>query len=70
MQRSDDELNAVRLCPGRDRHVNIALIRRSVCCMLITATLSLLVRRVRRAGEKRQTLSGFNLLAVVTHIIR
>lgn len=58
MQRSDDELNAVRLCPGRDRHINIALIQRSVCCMLITTVLALIVRRVRRAGETRQTPKG------------
>ncbi len=41
VQRSDDELNAVCLCPGRDHHINIALIQCSVCCMLITATLCL-----------------------------
>lgn len=41
VQRSDDELNAVCLCPGRDHHINIVLIQRSVCCMLITTTLSL-----------------------------
>ncbi len=41
VQRSDDELNAVCLCPGRDHHINIALIQHSVCCMLITATVFL-----------------------------
>ena len=41
MQKSDDELNAVCLCPGRDHHINIARIQRSVCCMLISATLPL-----------------------------
>lgn len=41
MQRSDDELNAVCLCPGRDHHINIALIQCSVCCILITTMRSL-----------------------------
>lgn len=27
VQKSDDELNAVCLCPGRDHHINIALIQ-------------------------------------------
>lgn len=41
MQRSDDELNAVCLCPGRDHHINIVLIQCSVCCILIAAMRSL-----------------------------
>lgn len=43
MQKSDDELNAVCLCPGRDHHINTALIQHCVCCMLITATLVLVL---------------------------
>lgn len=43
VQKSDDELNAVCLCPGRDHHINTALIQHSVCCMLITATFVLML---------------------------
>lgn len=35
VQKSDDELNALRLCPGRDHHINIVLMQRTVCRMLI-----------------------------------
>lgn len=58
MQRSDDELNAVCLRPGRDRHINIVLIQRSVCCILIRSvhflslppSVSLVVKRVVHEG--------------------
>lgn len=64
VQKSDDELNAVCLCPRRDHRINIALIQRSVCCMLImphsfSCSLSLIksvvVRLVRQKGERSET---------------
>lgn len=71
VQKSGDELNAVCLCPGRDHHINIALIQRSVCSMLITSTLVLTLRLLYSLllwdGEVRgdRLLIGFNLWTVV-----
>lgn len=68
MQKRDDELNAVCLCPRRDHHINTALIQCSVCCMLIKCeplshtrsfprVLSLLCE-TNETGEGRQTPIG------------
>lgn len=67
VQKRDDELNAVCLCPRRDHHINTALIQCSVCCMLIKCQpffshsfphIVSLLCETNETGEKRQTPIG------------